>query len=41
VVGSTAQTAVGDDLSIRLADGRVLATTSAVEPAAPPEEDHA
>jgi exodeoxyribonuclease VII large subunit len=40
VVGSTAQTAVGDDLSIRLADGRVLATTSAVEPA-PSEEDHA
>jgi exodeoxyribonuclease VII large subunit len=41
VVASTAQTGVGDDLSIRLADGRVLATTSAVEPAAPPEEDHA
>jgi exodeoxyribonuclease VII large subunit len=39
VVASTRQTAVGDDLSIRLADGRVLATTSAVEPA--PEEDHA
>ena len=27
--------------SIRLADGRVLATTSAVEPAPDPEEDHA
>ena len=34
------QAAVGADLSIRLADGRVLATTSAVEPAPIPEEDH-
>ena len=40
VVASTARTAVGDDLSIRLADGRVLATTTAVEPAPPSEEDH-
>src|SRR3954447_21603436 len=41
VVASTQQTQVGHDLSIRLADGRVLATTSAVEPAPSPEEDHA
>ena len=41
VVASTAQTEVGADLSIRLTDGRVLATTSAVEPAPIPEEDHA
>ena len=41
VVASTQQTRVGADLSIRLADGRVLATTSAVEPATSPEEDHA
>jgi exodeoxyribonuclease VII large subunit len=41
VVASTAQTVVGDDLSIRLADGRVLATTSAVEPTPVLEEDHA
>jgi exodeoxyribonuclease VII large subunit len=40
VVASTARAAVGDDLSIRLADGRVLATTTAVEPASPSEEDH-
>src|SRR3954452_15222089 len=38
VVASTQQTQVGADLSIRLADGRVLATTSAVEPATSPEE---
>ena len=41
VVASTARTAVGDHLSIRLADGRVLATTTAVEPTPPSEEDHA
>jgi exodeoxyribonuclease VII large subunit len=41
VVSSTAQAEVGADLSIRLTDGRVLATTSAVEPAPTPEEDHA
>jgi exodeoxyribonuclease VII large subunit len=41
VVASTARAVVGDDLSIRLADGRVLATTTAVEPAPPSEEDHA
>ena len=41
VLTSTQQTRVGADLSIRLADGRVLATTSAVEPAPTPEEDHA
>ncbi len=40
VVISTSQAAVGDDLSIRLADGRLLATTSGVEPAPVPEEDH-
>jgi exodeoxyribonuclease VII large subunit len=40
VVASTTQTEVGADLSIRLADGRVLATTSGVEPS-PTEEDHA
>ncbi|MGA8248097.1 MAG: exodeoxyribonuclease VII large subunit, partial [Nocardioides sp.] len=38
VLTSTGQAAVGDDLSIRLADGRLLATTSGVEPV--PEEDH-
>jgi exodeoxyribonuclease VII large subunit len=40
VLASTAQAAVGDALSIRLADGRVAATTSAVEPALAPEEGH-
>src|SRR3954447_11636062 len=40
VVASTTRATVGDDLSIRLADGRVLATTTAVEPASPSEEDH-
>jgi exodeoxyribonuclease VII large subunit len=40
VVSSTSQTSPGRDLSIRLADGRVLATTTEVESTPPPEEAH-
>jgi len=32
VLASVATAGAGDDLTIRLADGRVLATTTAVEP---------